>query len=333
MNDLTTSQLERQNILNNTIAIKKFQEEFPLKGYYWEEQYWFTKQEIADFFDVDVRTITNYINQNEEELSINGYITLKGKKFKDFKDVFATEINFLPKTTNLSILSFRGLLNLAMLIQNSEKAKEIRSKILDIVIGTLHEKTNGSTKYINQRDNQFLEKSYRESGARKKFTSALNKFVCMNQYKYAYFTDEIYKAIFKENTKEYKEILKLEAKESTRDTMYTEVLNIISSFEEGLAYDIEMAFQKKGNLLTKEETEDLIREYASHPRNNIYIEDARKKMSSRDLCFRDAYHEKLEDYITSVDPEDFEKFLGEKSKSLEKQIEEHREVFLRLKDK
>ena len=65
----------------------------------------------------------------------------------------------------------------------------------------------------------------------------------------------------------------------------------------------------------------------------IYIEHARSKMASRDLCFRDAYHSELQNYISSVDSDDFERFLGEKSKSLEKQIEEYIDIFKRLKDK
>ena len=58
-------------------------------------------------------------------------------------------------------------------------------------------------------------------------------------------------------------------------------------------------------------------------------------MASRDLCFRDALHEKLEAYIKSVPEADFERFLGEKSKSLEDQLSdpETLEVFKRLKDR
>ena len=58
-------------------------------------------------------------------------------------------------------------------------------------------------------------------------------------------------------------------------------------------------------------------------------------MASRDLCFRDALHEKLEAYIKAVPEADFERFLGEKSKSLEEQLSdpETLAVFKRLKDR
>ena len=56
------------------------------------------------------------------------------------------------------------------------------------------------------------------------------------------------------------------------------------------------------------------------------------KMASRDLHFRDAFHKKLEEYIHSISPADFERFLGEQSVSFEKQLEEAKDVFKRLKD-
>jgi hypothetical protein len=55
-------------------------------------------------------------------------------------------------------------------------------------------------------------------------------------------------------------------------------------------------------------------------------------MASRDLHFRDAFHKKLEEYIYSVSPADFERFLGEQSVNFEKQLEEAKDVFKRLKD-
>ena len=80
---------------------------------------------------------------------------------------------------------------------------------------------------------------------------------------------------------------------------------------------------------------DLICEFENHPLYQPYILDARTKMASRDLCFRDALHEKLEAYVDSVPQADFEKFLGEKSKSLEERLSdpETLAVLKRLKDR
>lgn len=117
--------------------------------------------------------------------------------------------------------------------------------MLDIVIETINEKTGGGTKYINRKDSDYLPTAIRESKYRKEFTSALNRYVDMGNYKYSLYTDRIYQCIFKENAKEYKQILKLETKENARDTMYSEILNLVASFETGIAFELENKHHKK----------------------------------------------------------------------------------------
>jgi hypothetical protein len=56
-------------------------------------------------------------------------------------------------------------------------------------------------------------------------------------------------------------------------------------------------------------------------------------MASRDYGFRQITHERLKPYIKSILPEDYERFLGEKSKELIERIEENIDVFKRLKDR
>lgn len=63
------------------------------------------------------------------------------------------------------------------------------------------------------------------------------------------------------------------------------------------------------------------------------IKKARTKMASRDLAFRDALHLKLEKYIQPLEKEEFERFLGEKSKDLLERIEESKDVLKRLKER
>ena len=55
----------------------------------------------------------------------------------------------MSKITQLGLFDFRAFLNIGMLLAESEKAKEVRSVILDIVISTINEKGGGGTKYIN----------------------------------------------------------------------------------------------------------------------------------------------------------------------------------------
>jgi len=332
MKDLTNSHIDRQNILNNQYALSKIQEYVGLPGMLFNGEYRFTKEMVADFFEIDTRTVDRYLEQFDPELKHNGYVLSKGKSLKEFKLQFAHVINVGSKTTQLGLFNFRSLLNLAMLLKESEKARHLRSKILDIVIHTINEKTGGGTKYINRRDEDYLINAIREHKYRKDFTNALHSYVDMGNYKYSLYTDKIYQAIFKENAKEYKQILKLADNENARDTMYAEVLKLIASFEVGIAFEIEKKFKELGRKLFPNEVDLIVSEFSEHPLQLPHIEDARIKMASRDNFFRDAFHHKLKEYITSVTSSDFEKFMGERSVDFEKQLKEAEDVFKRLKD-
>ena len=242
MKDLTASDIQRQNILNNRYVIEEINEYIGFQGLFFENEYKFTKKMIVEFYEIDERTVERYLEKYNTELKHNGYIIIRGKRIKEFKSLFATDIYVGSKTTILGLFNFRAFLNFGMLLVESEKARQLRSKVLDIVIETINKKTGGGTKYINKRDTDYLPIAIRESIYRKEFSSALKNCVNMGDFKYGIYTDKIYQAIFKENAKEYKQILKLAKNENARDTMYAEILNLIASFETGLAYELKSKF-------------------------------------------------------------------------------------------
>ncbi|MFA7637263.1 MAG: hypothetical protein WCX81_05835 [Monoglobales bacterium] len=171
--DLTTSRIDRQNILNNEIAIEEIQERSGMEGIIWEGKAYVTREMTSIFFDVDIRTISRYIEQYGEELSANGYEVLRGKRLKAFLDAAKNsgkDINVPTKTTVLGVFDFRAFLNLAMLLAESEKARALRQLMLDIVIDLINRKTGGGTKYINQRDKDFIYSSLQEDNYRRQFT-------------------------------------------------------------------------------------------------------------------------------------------------------------------
>jgi hypothetical protein len=98
-------------------------------------------------------------------------------------------------------------LNLAMLIRESDRARLLRQAILDIVIDTINQRTGGGTKYINQRDEEYLASAFIEENYRKQFTDALRDCVAMGNFKYAVYTDKIYVSIFREKAQEYRKVL------------------------------------------------------------------------------------------------------------------------------
>ena len=335
--DLTNSRLDRQNILNNEIAIEEIKKTSKINTVFWNEKYYLTKDMVADYFQVDVRTIERYISNYSDELSSNGFELLKGKKLADFIDAynttFATDINVARKIRSISVFDFRSFLNMAMLLSESEQARTLRQLMLDIVIDIINRKTGGGTKYINQRDKDYLFSSLQEDNYRKQFTDSLKKYVENDRYKYAHFTDMIYVSIFKEKAKEYKKILDLKVSDKVRDTFYSEILDIIAAYESGLADAIKQEYERVGYVLSQADTEELFQRFENMALWKPLIQRGRFKMASRDMALRDAFHYQLSEYIQPLDKDDYQKFLGAAGDELERLMQENQEVLRRLKER
>lgn len=299
--DLTVSRIDRQNILNNDLAVQEIQEKSGIQGILWENKIYITREDVATFFEVDIRTISRYIEQNNEELTQNGYEVLRGKRLKYFLEAgqerFAKDIYVPSKIRQLGVFDFKSFLNLAMLLSESDRAKALRQMMLDIVIDLINRKTGGGTKYINQRDKDFVFASLQEDNYRRNFTDALKECVEDNKYKYARFTDMIYVSIFREKAKEYKKILDLKANEKVRDTFYSEILDIIAAYESGLADAIRKKNTELNRKMTISETEILFHEFENMALWKPLIQRGRIKMASRDMALRDAFHYQLSEYI------------------------------------
>ncbi|MCM1136236.1 MAG: DNA-binding protein [Clostridium sp.] len=334
--DLTTSKIDRQNILNNNISMPEIQKAVNIKCIVWNDTLYLTKDMVAAFFGVDIRTVERYINKYSEELKSNGYTVLKGKNLQEFLNVyestFATDINVGRKIRALSIFDFKAFLNIAMLLVESETASELRRIILDIVIDTINQKAGGGTKYINQRDQDFIGAFLQEENYRREFTDALRDYVDMGNAKYGLYTDKIYQSIFKEKAKEYRQILKLSEKERIRDTFYSEILTLISSYECGLANMIKEQSEQLGRKLNNWELSDLFDAFEKLPMWKPLIISARTKMASRDMALRDAFHYQLKEYIKPLEDFEYERFLGTAGEELERLMAENQDVLKRLKE-
>jgi hypothetical protein len=338
-NDLTTSPVDRQNILNNPYAVAEIEKAIGIRGIAFEGRSVVLKEQVAQFFAVDPRTIDNYLAHHGPELRQNGYEVIDGKRLKELKLAVSTrdvdETNFvdISKAPQLGIFDVRAFLNLSMLLVESERARLLRQAILDIVIDTINQRTGGGTKYINQRDEEFLQSAFAEENYRKQFTDALRDYVAMGNFKYSVYTDKIYVSIFREKAQEYRKILRLDKREQVRETMYSEVLDLVASFETGIADAITKEATTLNRKLSPVEVDAIFVRFVDQAHWRPLLDKVRIKMASRDMAFRDALHLQLKDYVAPVQRDDYERFIGERSKELAKRLEEAKDVMKRLKDR
>ena len=132
--DLTVSQIDRQNILNNPYALREIEKATQIQGVRFEGKTLVLKEQVAAFFQVTSRTIDNYIEKFRDELRQNGYEVLRGNRLKDFKkhlrEQFVDEIDFVNiKAPQLAVFDFRAFLNIAMLLAESERARLLRQMV------------------------------------------------------------------------------------------------------------------------------------------------------------------------------------------------------------
>ena len=137
-NDLTTSSVARSNVLNNRYALGKLETHLALGSLRIDGELMFFKAHVAELLDIDERTIDRYLASHETELKQSGYQILKGKPLKNMKLAQVDDIHVVDligvKTPSLGVFPFRAVLNLAMLVTESERAKAIRSRMLDIIL-------------------------------------------------------------------------------------------------------------------------------------------------------------------------------------------------------
>lgn len=136
----------RKDLLDNNkslIAIEEYKHIETIKN----KIDYLTMQQVSEYFDVGYEGIRSLISRHKQELIENGLLILSGKETKNFF------LDFNVKTNNIQggfvvddfkfanklnyLVDKRCLLNIAMLLTESEVAKGIRSKLLDIAMGVV----------------------------------------------------------------------------------------------------------------------------------------------------------------------------------------------------
>ncbi|MER7777067.1 restriction endonuclease [Streptomyces sp. NPDC096191] len=83
---------------------------------------------VAAYFEVTVKTLESVIEDNRGELHASGYQVLTGTRLALFKGASGIQ----SRSRSLALYSHRAVLNVAMLLRDSEVARQVRVYLLDV---------------------------------------------------------------------------------------------------------------------------------------------------------------------------------------------------------
>ncbi|MDT0378889.1 hypothetical protein RM572_08900 [Streptomyces sp. DSM 42041] len=96
-----------------------------------------TTRDVAAYFEVSESTVNNLLDRHREELSSNGLRILQGSDLQEFVNLTmrftkATANSYPQRQRSLAVYSRRTVLNVAMLLRDSEVARRVRAYLLDV---------------------------------------------------------------------------------------------------------------------------------------------------------------------------------------------------------
>ncbi|WP_055528103.1 restriction endonuclease [Streptomyces graminilatus] len=83
---------------------------------------------VATYFQVGIKAIRSLVLDHNAELQSNGYLVLTGPELSSFKELSGIQSH----TRHLALFSRRAVLNVAMLLRDSEVARQVRVYLLDM---------------------------------------------------------------------------------------------------------------------------------------------------------------------------------------------------------
>ncbi|WP_067967459.1 hypothetical protein [Nocardiopsis trehalosi] len=84
---------------------------------------------VADYFDVTEEAIDQIVKRNRAELEENGYEAVTRAKLEG---VTSDTLNLSPKARRVAVFRRRTVLNLAMLMDGNDVARQVRTYLLDV---------------------------------------------------------------------------------------------------------------------------------------------------------------------------------------------------------
>ncbi|MFF0385207.1 restriction endonuclease [Streptomyces sp. NPDC004286] len=89
---------------------------------------------VATYFGVTVEAVRQLTRRHREELAANGMVVLRGADLRTFEsDNVSLSLGSYPQARrSLTVYSRRAVLNIAMLLRDSEVARQVRAYLLDV---------------------------------------------------------------------------------------------------------------------------------------------------------------------------------------------------------
>lgn len=107
----------------------------------------YTTEMVADYYEVEIDTIKKLVERNVDELAKNNYKVLTGNELRDFKELCQIK----SRARSLATFTKRTILNVGMLLTESQIAKQVRDKLLQ---------ENPELYYKLSKENQLRFKKY-----------------------------------------------------------------------------------------------------------------------------------------------------------------------------
>src|SRR5690606_7292704 len=91
-----------------------------------------TTEMVASFYEVGVEAVKSLVKDHREELENNGYRVLRGQDYKDFVRSFEDPANLIrhPKARSVALFNRKTILNVGMLLTESDVARKVRAYLL-----------------------------------------------------------------------------------------------------------------------------------------------------------------------------------------------------------
>ncbi|MER5517541.1 restriction endonuclease [Streptomyces sp. NPDC002763] len=120
---LRSSVLERTDVLDRVKALSLLPDGMHV-----------TTAMVAAYFEVAETVINNLLSRHRQELESNGLRVLRGSDLREFQELnlSSSPAGYPQRRSSLALWSRRAVLNVAMLLRDSEVARQVRVYLLDM---------------------------------------------------------------------------------------------------------------------------------------------------------------------------------------------------------